>query len=92
MQAHLLVDISKAIIAATLVGLPAYFMGIPLILAYFLAGVLIGPHLGIGLIKNPASIWSLSEVGLVLLMFILGLEINVKKLFQIGRAVLFPCK
>jgi Kef-type K+ transport system membrane component KefB len=89
MQAHLLVDISKAIIAATLVGLPAYFMGIPLILAYFLAGVLIGPHLGIGLIKNPTSIWNLSEVGLVLLMFILGLEINVKKLFQIGRAVLF---
>ena len=89
MQAHLLVDISKAIIAATLVGLPAYFLGIPLILAYFLAGVLIGPHLGIGLIENPTNIWNLSEVGLVLLMFILGLEINVKKLFQIGRAVLF---
>jgi Kef-type K+ transport system membrane component KefB len=89
MQAHLLVDISKAIIAATLVGLPAYFLGIPLILAYLLAGVLIGPHLGVGLIKNTATIWNLSEVGLVLLMFILGLEINVKKLFQIGRAVLF---
>lgn len=88
MQAHLLVDISKAIIAASLVGLPAYFLGVPLILAYLLAGVLIGPHLGLGLIEHPANIWSLSEVGLVLLMFILGLEINIKKLFQIGRVVL----
>lgn len=88
MQLHLLVDISKAIIAAGVIGLPAYFLGIPLMLAYFLAGVLIGPHLGLGLIENPASIWSLSEVGLVLLMFILGLEIDVKKLFQIGRAVI----
>lgn len=88
MQLHLLVDISKAIVAAGLIGLPAYFLGIPLILAYFIAGVLIGPHLGFGLIENPTSIWSLSEVGLVLLMFILGLEIDVKKLFQIGKAVL----
>jgi len=56
MQLHLLVDISKAIIAAGVIGLPAYFLGIPLMLAYFLAGVLIGPHLGLGLIENPASI------------------------------------
>jgi len=88
MQLHLLVDISKAIIAAGVVAVPAYLLGIPLMLAYFLAGIIIGPHLGIGLIQNTESIWNLSEVGLVLLMFILGLEIDVKKLFQIGRAVI----
>ncbi len=88
MQGHLLADIGKAIIAAGIVGLPSYFIGIPLILAYLLAGVIIGPHLGFGLIQDANSISNLSEIGLVLLMFILGLEINLKKLLQTGKTVL----
>lgn len=88
MQGHLLADIGLAIIAAGLVGLPSYFLGIPLILAYLLAGVIIGPQLGFGFIKEASSISNLSEIGLVLLMFILGLEINLKKLFHTGKPVL----
>lgn len=88
MQQHLLADIGKAIISAGILGLPSYFLGVPLILAYLLAGVIIGPHLGFGFIQDSASISNISEVGLVLLMFILGLEINLKKLMQTGRAVL----
>jgi Kef-type K+ transport system membrane component KefB len=87
MEGHLLADIGRAIIAAAAVGLPSYFIGIPLILSYLIAGVIIGPHLGFGLIQNSESITNLSEIGLVLLMFILGLEINLKKLLQAGRAV-----
>jgi Kef-type K+ transport system membrane component KefB len=49
--------------------------------------VALGPHLGFGFIKSSESIHTLSEIGLVLLMFILGLEIDVKKLLQAGKAV-----
>ncbi len=89
MQTHLLEDIGKSVIAAGAIGVPAYYLKIPLILAYIAGGILIGPNLGFGFIREHDSIAGISEIGLVLLMFILGLEINLKKLFEMGRAVLF---
>jgi Kef-type K+ transport system membrane component KefB len=88
MQDHFLADIGKAVIAAGSVGFLSHLIGVPLILAYLLAGVMLGPHLGFGWISDSGSIANLSEIGLVLLMFILGLEINLKKLMQTGKAVL----
>lgn len=88
MTDHLMSDIGKSIVGAALLGLPAFFLRIPLLLAYLLAGVILGPHLGFGIIKSADSISTLSEIGLVLLMFILGLEIDIRKLLQAGRAVL----
>jgi len=88
MHDNLLSDIGKAILGAAALGLPAYLFRIPLLLAYLVAGVILGPHLGFGLIKSSESISTLSEIGLVLLMFILGLEIDLRKLLQAGKAVL----
>lgn len=88
MQTHLLEDIGKSVIAAGAIGVPAYYLKIPLILAYIGGGILLGPNLGFGFIRDHDSIAGISEIGLVLLMFILGLEINVKKLFEMGKAVL----
>lgn len=87
MHEQLLTAIGKAIIAAGLIGFPFYYLGIPLILGYLVAGVLLGPHLGFGIIQKADDIFHISELGLVLLMFILGLEINLKKLLKTGRAV-----
>ncbi|MCM2281345.1 MAG: cation:proton antiporter [Bdellovibrionaceae bacterium] len=81
-------DIGLAILAAAALGLPAYLFRAPLLLAYLTAGVVLGPHLGFGLITESANIQTVSSIGLVLLMFILGLEIDLKKLLQAGRAVL----
>ena len=83
----LLADIGMAILGAAAFGIPAYLVRAPLLLAYIAAGVALGPHLGFGFIKSSESIHTLSEIGLVLLMFILGLEIDVKKLLQAGKAV-----
>lgn len=88
MQEHLLSDIAKAVLGAAIFALPASMLGFPLLLAFLIAGVVLGPQMGLALIKQPESIAHLSEIGLVLLMFILGLEINLKKLMQAGRAVL----
>ena len=60
----------------------------PLLLAYLLAGVLIGPQIGLGLISDQASIQTVSEIGLILLLFIIGLELDLNKLLAAGRPVL----
>ena len=60
----------------------------PLLLAYLLAGVLIGPQIGLGLVSDQASIETVSEIGLILLLFIIGLELDLKKLLSAGRPVL----
>ena len=60
----------------------------PLLLAYLLAGVLIGPQIGLGLISDQASIETVSEIGLILLLFIIGLELDLNKLLAAGKPVL----
>ena len=60
----------------------------PLLLAYLLAGVLIGPQIGFGLISDEASIETVSEIGLILLLFIIGLELDLNKLLAAGKPVL----
>ncbi|RYZ55379.1 MAG: sodium:proton exchanger, partial [Proteobacteria bacterium] len=89
MDGHsLLQDVAYAIMGATVLGIPAYIFRMPLVLAFLLAGIFLGPSLGLGIIRSPESIQTLSEIGLVLLMFILGLEIDIRKLLRAGRAVM----
>jgi len=56
------------------------------VLGYLLAGVFIGPSL-LGLIDNPDSVASLSELGVVLLLFIIGLELSPKRLWVMRKQV-----
>ncbi len=57
-------------------------IGLGPILGYLIAGVVIGPH-GIKLISNVQETMHLSEFGVVLFMFIIGLELNPKKLWSL---------
>ncbi len=84
----LLQDVAYAIVGATVLGIPAYLLRLPLVIAFLVAGILLGPSLGFGIIRSPESIATVSEIGLVLLMFILGLEIDIRKLLRAGRAVI----
>jgi Kef-type K+ transport system membrane component KefB len=60
----------------------------PPIIAYLAAGVLIGPEIGLQWITDQQTIEVLSEVGLILLLFIIGLEIDLKKLRASGKPVI----
>jgi len=80
--------ISVGIIAATLLALVAQRLKQPLILGYILGGALLGPHLGFGIVHDEASIELISEMGLILLLFIIGLEISIPRLLQAGRTIL----
>lgn len=60
----------------------------PVLLGYILAGVLIGPHAPGMLVADPRAIDDISNLGVVLLMFTLGLEFSVRKLREVGIGVL----
>jgi Kef-type K+ transport system membrane component KefB len=78
-----LVDIGVAIVAATVLAYVARLLRQPLLLAYIVAGVLIGPAV-LGWVHDEL-IGELAELGLAFLMFIVGLEIDLKKLVSSGR-------
>src|SRR5205085_11773617 len=84
---HLLPDIGIAIIMATVFGLVAHWLRQPIILGYLLAGALVGPQVGFGLIRGGETIEIISEIGLVLLLFIIGLEMNVNAILKAGRSL-----
>src|SRR3954470_16092538 len=85
---HLLTDIGVAVLTATVLGLIAHWLRQPIILGYLLAGAMVGPQMGFGWIKEADSIEIISEIGLILLLFIIGLELDVKALLAAGRQLL----
>ncbi|MGV8074965.1 MAG: cation:proton antiporter [Syntrophobacteraceae bacterium] len=87
-EIDLLSNIGLAIVAATAFALIAKTLKQPLLLAYLAAGIVLGPKIGLGLIKDEASITLISEIGLILLLFIIGLEIDLKKLISAGRTLI----
>jgi Kef-type K+ transport system membrane component KefB len=83
----LLSTIGICVAAAALLALVGWRLRQPLILAYLVTGVIIGP-VGLNWVSNPASIATVAEIGLILLLFIIGLEIDLKKLATAGAPVL----
>jgi CPA2 family monovalent cation:H+ antiporter-2 len=56
----------------------------PVVLGYIIAGLIVGPHVPIPLVADPAIVRTLSELGVILLMFFLGLEFSLAKLVRVG--------
>ncbi|MFL5600466.1 MAG: cation:proton antiporter, partial [Gemmatimonadaceae bacterium] len=67
----------------------------PVVFGYLLAGMIIGPHIPVPLVADQQTVRALSELGVILLMFSLGLEFSVRKLVQVsqkaGVVALFEC-
>jgi len=79
-------EIAKCIIAAWAVAVLAQLGRQPLILAYLAAGFACGPR-GLGLVKTDEHISVIAEIGLSLLLFMIGLEIDLKKMLRAGRVI-----
>jgi Kef-type K+ transport system membrane component KefB len=86
MHADILVQIAYAIVLATTFAFVARLLRQPVILGYIAAGVLLGETVGVHWISTEA-IEPIAELGLILLLFMIGLEIDLKKLKQTGTAV-----
>ena len=73
------------------VGIPvvviAQRLRLPTVVGFLLAGVAIGPY-GSGLITRASSVAELAELGVMLLLFTIGLELSLSRILQLGRVVL----
>lgn len=85
----ILPEIGIAILAATALGFIFQLCRQPVILGYLVAGALIGPEIGLKLVSHPANIEIISEIGLILLLFIIGLELNPAKLLSSGKKLIY---
>ncbi len=80
-------DLAIIMLVAGFVTLLFHRLKQPVVLGYLLAGVLIGPHTPpFALIHDEHTIHILAELGVVFLLFSLGLEFSIKKLAQVGMA------
>jgi Kef-type K+ transport system membrane component KefB/voltage-gated potassium channel Kch len=84
---ELIHDIALCIAAAWALGVFAQFLRQPVILAYLVGGFMLGPA-GFGWIRSPESIATISELGLIFLLFMIGLEIDLKKIVSAGKPIL----
>jgi Kef-type K+ transport system membrane component KefB len=83
----LIQDIALSILAAWLLGLLAHLARQPAILAYLVGGFILGPF-GLKWVQSQESIATISELGLIFMLFMIGLEIDLKKVLGASRAIL----
>ncbi len=83
-----LLEGSVVFLSAAVIAVPlAQRFGLGSVLGYLIAGIAIGPW-GLGLISDVDSVMHFSEFGVVLLLFLIGLELNPKKLWQMRTPIL----
>jgi len=87
LQTTFLLDVGIAVAAALLVSLIFYRLGLPMIVGQLVAGMLVGPF-GLGLIRDTTAIDFLATLGIILLLFVVGLELDPRKFGKIGSRVL----
>jgi CPA2 family monovalent cation:H+ antiporter-2 len=84
-QTSFLQDLAIVMSVAALATIIFRQLNQPVVLGYILAGVIIGPHTPpFALIADEHAIETLAELGIIFLMFALGLEFSLRKLRQVG--------
>lgn len=86
-HSSIITSIGIAILAATVVAYIGHAIKQPLLLCYLIAGIIIGPKIGFGFIKDAYDIETISHFGLILLLFLIGLEIDIHKLKASGKSL-----
>ena len=87
MEIPLLTDID--IILGLSIGILFVFLRLkmPALIGFFLTGILAGPH-GLGLVKAVHEVEVMAEIGVVLLLFTIGIEFSINQLLRIKKSVL----
>ena len=79
-------DFAVVMIIASIMALISYRFKQPMVMGYIAAGMIIGPHTPpFSLVLNIDVLELLSEIGVILLLFVVGLEFPIEKLRKIGR-------
>src|SRR3990172_8858005 len=75
-------ELALLLVVAALFGVIAKVLRQPLIIGYLGAGILLS---ALGVFKDPEAVSSLGKIGVALLLFLVGLEINFRELPTIGK-------
>ena len=95
---HLFVDLVTVVCAAFVGGFLARLIHLPPVLGYLAVGMLIGPYglgrvdadwLDFATVADEATVHTLAELGVVLLVFAIGIEISFRELMSLGRVIVF---
>jgi Kef-type K+ transport system membrane component KefB len=82
----LITDLALCVIAAWVLAVVFQVARQPVLLAYLIAGFLLGPH-GFGWVQDREAIDTIADIGLILLLFLIGLEIDLRGMLRAGRAI-----
>jgi CPA2 family monovalent cation:H+ antiporter-2 len=85
---QLIQDIAIILFSAVVIIVICSKLKIPSVVGFLLTGIIIGPYTT-GIIKNTHDIELLAEIGIVLMMFIIGIEFSIKKLNRIKNLIIF---
>jgi CPA2 family monovalent cation:H+ antiporter-2 len=88
MEIEVLKDIVIIFALSTFVNFIFTRIKVPALIGYLLTGIIAGPHL-LGLISSPENVRVMAEIGVILLMFTIGLEFSLNHLLKIRRTVFF---
>ena len=82
---NIVVQISLILVLSTLIGAIFRFLRQPLLVGYIVTGIILGPSV-LQFITNPHEIEVFSQLGISILLFIVGLNLNPKILNDVGKA------
>ncbi len=84
---HLLQDLTLLLLVSLPINILFHRIKLPSIMGFLIAGILIGPN-ALGLIGDPRTVEELAEIGVVLLLFVVGLEFSIGRLLKNLKTVI----
>ena len=87
MIATYILDIIVILALAILVITVGTRLKIPGVVGFLLTGIIVGPY-GLGLVKDPQMVEVLAEIGIIFLLFTIGMQFSFKTLFEMKKIVL----
>src|SRR5262245_42279316 len=84
----LLTDLLILLVASIPIAFICHRLRLPIIVGFMITGIVIGPY-GLGLIKEAQAVEVLAEIGVVLLLFTIGLEFSLRRMMEMKRLVLW---
>src|SRR5882672_1317953 len=83
---HVLVELVIVLGTAAVITVVFQAVRLPVVIGYVLAGLVIGPNVPVPLVAHPELVHVLSELGVILLMFTVGLELPLSSFKRVGAS------
>jgi CPA2 family monovalent cation:H+ antiporter-2 len=82
-------DLAVILVVAVIVGWVCQRVGLSVVVGFLAAGMVVGPHTPLALVPDVERIETLAQIGLVFLMFSIGLQLSLRKMRRLGLSLLF---